>query len=174
MVSRHPGELAYVLGPDLVAEVAEDGRGRRFRPEELPSGLTHEPTRRLLTEIGLPFDADIFTLDDGPLRTMAEVHPDVYDVPADEKGKNPYTDREYQRNFIALGWWPHDLNMGPGRCHRPRRAARLVRSRVCRRMVTPCASVAYQAVGLDHTEPGIDRFTAMPKPFQAPENEVLW
>jgi hypothetical protein len=41
-------------------------------------------------------------------------------------------------------------------------------------MVTPCASVAYQTVGLDRTEPGIDRFTAMPKPFQAPENEVLW
>ncbi|UQA90886.1 SUKH-4 family immunity protein [Streptomyces halobius] len=109
-----PDELAYVLDPGLIAETAEDGRVHRFAPEELPSGLTHEPTRRLLTEIGLPVNADIFALHDGPLRTMAEVHSALFDTPADEEGeegKNPYTERGYQRNFIALGWWTLDLAM---------------------------------------------------------------
>ncbi|GGU73392.1 hypothetical protein GCM10010211_44120 [Streptomyces albospinus] len=111
-----PGELAYVLTPELVAQIDVDGQVRRYTPDELPPQLTHEPTRRLLTEIGLPCDAGFFTPHDGPLRTMAEAHPDEYDAPAAEPGDDhPGTDqddqpsRDYQRNFLALGWWPHDL-----------------------------------------------------------------
>ncbi|MGD3111142.1 SUKH-4 family immunity protein [Streptomyces sp. YGL11-2] len=106
------GELAYVLCPELVAEIGDDGRVRRFTPDELPPQLTHEPTRRLLTEIGLPCDTDLFTPHEGPLRTMAEAHPDVYGDRVDDTLRTDGDDpprRDHQQNFLSLGWWPHDL-----------------------------------------------------------------
>ena len=114
-----PGELAYVLEPGLVAEAAEDGRVRRFEEWELPRSLTHGPTRRLLTEVGLPYDADLFALQDGPLKTMAEVHLDCFieqtSAAAGALGAAraaavlPYTRRGSQRDFLAVGWWALDL-----------------------------------------------------------------
>ncbi|MGW1886848.1 SUKH-4 family immunity protein [Streptomyces sp. NPDC001970] len=108
-----PGALAYEFGPDLVEELAEldgEGRVRRYRPEEIPDGLTHEPTRRLLTELGLPLDCQLFCAFDEPLRTMVEAHPDAFDEPAEpSKGPGAAAGRAYQRDHIAVGWWPHDL-----------------------------------------------------------------
>ncbi|MGE7433880.1 SUKH-4 family immunity protein [Kitasatospora sp. NPDC001175] len=95
-----PGTLAYEFEPELVAELAAvDGSGevRRYQPQELPAGLTHEPTRRLLTEVGLPLDGELFGVGAKPLRTMAEAHPGAA------------TQRAHQRDYIAIGWWPHDL-----------------------------------------------------------------
>ncbi|MFI7008477.1 SUKH-4 family immunity protein [Streptomyces sp. NPDC050145] len=56
--------LALIAGPgqglrmDLAADVLTNIFGaegvQRFTPEELPEALTHEPTRRFLTEVGLP------------------------------------------------------------------------------------------------------------------------
>ncbi|MGW8954244.1 SUKH-4 family immunity protein [Streptomyces sp. NPDC055709] len=102
--------LAYTFGPDLVRDLARldgDGRVRHYRPEELPEQLTHEPTRRLLTELGLPLAGELFSVGDEPLRTMAEAHPDTFaDTDTDTE-----TGRDHQRDFLAVGWWPHDLRV---------------------------------------------------------------
>ncbi|QKV91703.1 SUKH-4 family immunity protein [Streptomyces sp. NA02950] len=103
--------LAYTFGPALVRDLARlggEGRVRHYRPEELPDHLTHEPTRRLLTEIGLPLDGELFSVGDEPLRTMAEAHPDSFAGRA-EDGSGAATGRGHQRDFLAVGWWPHDL-----------------------------------------------------------------
>ncbi|MFJ3927605.1 SUKH-4 family immunity protein [Streptomyces sp. NPDC090022] len=67
--------LALVAGPgrglllDLPAGLLEEAFGAdevvRLDGSELPDGLRHEPTRRFLTEVGLPEDALMFGLD-GP------------------------------------------------------------------------------------------------------------
>ncbi|MBQ1118980.1 SUKH-4 family immunity protein [Streptomyces sp. B15] len=106
-----PGELAYEIEPELVAQLAEGdgggsgGRGgvRRFTEDELPAGLTHAPTRRLLTEVGLPRETDMFAVTDGPLRTVGEAHPSFFEPGAE------LPSRAYQRDFHALGWWAGDL-----------------------------------------------------------------
>ncbi|MFF7725238.1 SUKH-4 family immunity protein [Streptomyces sp. NPDC008001] len=117
-----PDGLMYEFGPELVEELASlDGEEgvHRYRPEELPAVLTHEPTRRLLTEVGLPLGGMFFGVSGEPLRTMAEAHPDAFDD-ADETGepegaeaapeeRGAIADRPYQRDFVALAWWPHDL-----------------------------------------------------------------
>ncbi|WP_030057043.1 MULTISPECIES: SUKH-4 family immunity protein [Streptomyces] len=104
-----PDGPAYEVGPELVAELAalteqDDGPGRihRFRPEHLPATLVHEPTRRLLTEVGLPLGGAMFGVCDEPLTTMGEAYPEYFD------GEE---DRPYQRDFIALGDWPTDLTI---------------------------------------------------------------
>ncbi|WP_244293319.1 SUKH-4 family immunity protein [Streptomyces sp. MJM8645] len=104
-----PGGPAYEVGPELVAELAaltgeEGGAGlvHRYRAEELPAGLVHEPTRRLLTEIGLPLGGAMFGVCEEPLVTMAEAYPEYFD------GEE---ERPYQREFLALGDWPTDLTI---------------------------------------------------------------
>ena len=102
------GGLAYEFGADLVEEIAAltgEGRVRRYRPEELPAVLSHGPTRRLLTEVGLPLGSEMFAVkEDDPLVTMAQAHPDSFGNGAEaEEG------RGYQRDYVAIGWWPHDL-----------------------------------------------------------------
>ncbi|WP_435240926.1 SUKH-4 family immunity protein [Streptomyces cucumeris] len=102
---------AYAFGPDLVRDLARldgDDRVRRYRPEELPDRLTHEPTRRLLTEAGLPLGGELLSVGEEPLRTMAEAHPDAFTT-ADGEGFAAASGRAHQRDFLALGWWPHDL-----------------------------------------------------------------
>ncbi|KJS55512.1 SUKH-4 family immunity protein [Streptomyces rubellomurinus] len=98
-----PGEpdgLAYDFEPDLVADLArlldeEDAAVRRYRPEELPAELTHEPTRRLLVEAGLPLEGEMLGVHpDAPLTTMAARYPD---------------DFAELTHHLALGYWPHDL-----------------------------------------------------------------
>lgn len=63
---------------DLPARVLENAfrtRGLvRVAPRNLPAELTHEPTRRFLSEVGLPADARLFSAGGvgEPLRTVAE------------------------------------------------------------------------------------------------------
>lgn len=65
--------LALDLPPRLLDEEFGTGRIVRFEDVDFPSGLTHEPTRRFLREVGLPEEAAWFSLDtDVPLRTLAE------------------------------------------------------------------------------------------------------
>ncbi|MFD5464057.1 SUKH-4 family immunity protein [Kitasatospora sp. NPDC127059] len=104
-----PGGPAYEVGPELVAELAaltdEDGGAglvHRFRPEGLPAALVHEPTRRLLTEVGLPLGGAMFGACQEPLVTMAEAYPEYFD------GEE---ERPYQRDYLALGDWPTDLTI---------------------------------------------------------------
>ncbi|MFD8702864.1 SUKH-4 family immunity protein [Kitasatospora sp. NPDC059648] len=91
-----PGGLAYTFEPDLVEDLArlvgdDGGAVRRYRAEDLPAELTHEPTRRLLVEAGLPLDSEMFGVDpDDPLAAMDSTRPDR----------------------LALAYWPHDLVIG--------------------------------------------------------------
>ncbi|WP_395297005.1 SUKH-4 family immunity protein [Kitasatospora hibisci] len=129
------GSLAYGITPELVADLAElsartdtattdtaatgtsatdttaTGTAvagiRRFHPDELPDVLTHGPTRRLLTELGLPVGGTVLDVAaTGPLRTMAEAHPEDF---ASAGEAEPAAEREYQRDHLALAHWPHDL-----------------------------------------------------------------
>ncbi|RGD58859.1 hypothetical protein DR950_14685 [Kitasatospora xanthocidica] len=104
-----PDGPAYAIAPELVAELAaltdEDGgpgRVHRFRPAELPAALVHEPTRRLLTEVGLPLGGAMFGVCEEPLVTMGEAYPEYFD------GEE---ERPYQQDFLALGDWPTDLTI---------------------------------------------------------------
>jgi len=77
--------LALIAGPgdglrlDLPRRVLEEQFGAqeivRVAPEELPGALVHEPTRRFLSEVGLPRDGLMFGLDGGEelLRPLPEV-----------------------------------------------------------------------------------------------------
>ncbi|WP_079125178.1 SUKH-4 family immunity protein [Streptomyces lushanensis] len=51
----------------------------RFADEDLPSALTHEPTRAFLRDTGLARECVWASLADGPLRTLAEHHTDERD-----------------------------------------------------------------------------------------------
>ncbi|MDH6703945.1 hypothetical protein P3T27_000646 [Kitasatospora sp. MAA19] len=112
-----PDGPAYEVGAELVAELAsltgegadsDAGAGggaglvHRYRAEDLPAGLVHEPTRRLLTEVGLPLGGAMFGVCEEPLVTMAEAYPEYFD------GEE---ERPYQREFLALGDWPTDLTI---------------------------------------------------------------
>lgn len=92
-----PDGLAYEFDADLVEELAvlSGERGvRRYRPEELPPALTHEPTRRLLTETGLALDGQLFVVPpEGPLRGMAQAHAESGPL----------------RDHLAVGWWLEGL-----------------------------------------------------------------
>ncbi|MFG3050034.1 SUKH-4 family immunity protein [Kitasatospora sp. NPDC048239] len=107
-----PGGLRYELDPGLVAEIAaltDEGAVRRYVEAELPAGLTHTPTRRLLTEVGLPLGGWMFAVHEGPLLTMAEEYPEYFgeaDGPQDEA-----EERDYQRDYFALASWPTDLEV---------------------------------------------------------------
>ncbi|MFJ6616802.1 SUKH-4 family immunity protein [Kitasatospora sp. NPDC091335] len=104
-----PGGPAYEIAPELVAELAAltdqdggPGRVHRFRSEALPAALVHGPTRRLLTEVGLPLGGAMFGVCEEPLVTMGEAYPEYFD------GEE---ERPYQRDFLALGDWPTDLTI---------------------------------------------------------------
>ncbi len=104
-----PDGPAYAIGPELVEELAaltdeEDGPGlvHRYRPESLPDTLLHGPTRRLLTEIGLPTGGAVFGACAEPLVTMEQAYPEYFD------GEEH---RPYQRDFLALGDWPANLTI---------------------------------------------------------------
>ncbi|GHG63718.1 hypothetical protein GCM10018779_33590 [Streptomyces griseocarneus] len=112
-----PGEPLHVFDTDLVedlARLAGDGTVHRFDPDRLPCQLTHEPTRRLLVGMGLPSDGGLFSACEEPMRTMGEVYPKSFGSETgheDEGGEDGPVDRRYQREFLALGWWPHDLTI---------------------------------------------------------------
>ncbi|MEU6356015.1 SUKH-4 family immunity protein [Streptomyces sp. NPDC047072] len=69
--------LALDLPPRLLDQ--EFGRGSvvRFEDIDFPATLTHGPTRRFLSETGLPEDGHLFQTDpDAPLPTLAEIYAD--------------------------------------------------------------------------------------------------
>ncbi|MGY0458820.1 SUKH-4 family immunity protein [Kitasatospora sp. cg17-2] len=106
------GDTEFVIGPELVEDLAEltgDGTVRRFGPDELPERLVHGPTRRLLTDVGLPVSGRcaLAVTSDGPLTTMAEPHPDDF-APADDEGSGG---RRHQGAHVALGRWMYDLDV---------------------------------------------------------------
>ncbi|MEV0449761.1 SUKH-4 family immunity protein [Streptomyces sp. NPDC050600] len=109
-----PGKsgAAASAGPDLVEDLAAltgDGTVRRFAPHELPDHLVHGPTRRLLTEAGLPVSGRcaLAVSSDGPLATMAESYPGDY---AHASGGES-TGRLHQGEYVALGKWMYDLDV---------------------------------------------------------------
>ncbi|MBP0448648.1 SUKH-4 family immunity protein [Kitasatospora sp. RG8] len=130
-----PAGLAYEFGPELaedLAAVTGNGQVRRFRPEELPGALTHGPTLRLLTDVGLPLGGALLGVaDDGPLITMVEAYPEYFapepsaagtgtgtdtgDVPTPDADPDDDDDdeweRDHQRHHVALAAWPHDLEI---------------------------------------------------------------
>ncbi|WP_320782285.1 SUKH-4 family immunity protein [Streptomyces sp. CRN 30] len=59
--------------PDLPPRFLDRDFGRagvlRYEDVDFPAALTHEPTRRFLTETGLPLQAHPFTLDTAPYET---------------------------------------------------------------------------------------------------------
>ncbi|MFE6871185.1 SUKH-4 family immunity protein [Kitasatospora sp. NPDC057692] len=101
----------YTVGPDLVEDLAEltgAATVRRFLPGELPDRLVHAPTRKLLTEIGLPVSSSrgpLTVAAEGPLGTMAQAYPDTYPDDVDEQS----TARAHQGDHLALGGWTYDL-----------------------------------------------------------------
>ncbi|WP_031075740.1 SUKH-4 family immunity protein [Streptomyces sp. NRRL WC-3742] len=104
-----PGEgLAYALDAALVEELAEltGCEVRRYAEDDLPAQLSHGPSRRLLTELGLPVGGSaMFVADaEGPLPTMAECYPDSTD---EEDG----SERPYQAGFLVLSEWTYDLTV---------------------------------------------------------------
>ncbi|MFI9364348.1 SUKH-4 family immunity protein [Kitasatospora sp. NPDC053057] len=105
-----PGEQAYTVSPALVEDLATlegEGSVRRFEDAELPASLSHAPTRRLLTGIGLPVsDRCVLDVDaEGPLRTLAEVYPENYDPDdGDESSTRPH-----QGGFLVVGGWMYDF-----------------------------------------------------------------
>ncbi|MFJ9454058.1 SUKH-4 family immunity protein [Kitasatospora sp. NPDC101447] len=108
-----PGGLRYAVDASLVEELAAltDGTVQRFEESDLPAELCHAPTRRLLTGIGLPVsDRGVFRIDTvGPLYTMAEIFPDLYDPDDPEYGAEHR--RDHQGEFLALADWPYEFTV---------------------------------------------------------------
>ncbi|MDJ0461158.1 SUKH-4 family immunity protein [Streptomyces sp. H27-C3] len=90
-------------GPGARSE-ADSGVGEvaRFADADLPTALTHEPTRRFLRDVGLPVDGGMFTLDeDRPARTLAEVYA--------HQGKDLLPERADR--LICLGYLVEDIDL---------------------------------------------------------------
>jgi hypothetical protein len=119
--------LPLIAGPgrglrmDLTADVLTNIFGeegvRRFTPRELPEALTHKPTRRFLTEVGLPSDLPLFYptgTEDDPLCTVAEQRAATEQDPQlrrhFENGANhpmiPDADQ-----FVLLGGTPQEVDV---------------------------------------------------------------
>lgn len=79
-----PGEgLALDLPPRLLDEEFGTAAIVRFEDVDFPGALTHEPTRRFLSEAGLPENGYWYELDtDVPLPTLAEHYADDDGFPA--------------------------------------------------------------------------------------------
>ncbi|MFJ8622747.1 SUKH-4 family immunity protein [Kitasatospora sp. NPDC093550] len=105
-----PGGLRYDLDVSLVEDLARltGGTVRRFREEDLPAELSHAPTRRLLTGLGVPVDGEgMLQVDpEVPLRTMAEAFPASFEP---EEGNDQR--RLYQGEFLAFADWLYDFTV---------------------------------------------------------------
>ncbi|QXE33042.1 SUKH-4 family immunity protein [Streptomyces sp. GMY02] len=77
----------------------------RFADEDLPSALTHEPTRAFLRDTGLVRECVWVSLDDGPLRTLAEHHAAKRD---DETYGAPAPGAE---GLIRIGYLVEDIDL---------------------------------------------------------------
>ncbi|MFP8886065.1 SUKH-4 family immunity protein [Streptomyces mangrovi] len=120
--------LALIAGPgdglrlDLPRHVLEEAFGAdqvvRIAPEELPEELVHEPTRRFLTEVGLPCDGLMFGLDgeeDDLLRPLPEVDARYRAMPelrhlfrAPESADHLPADADH---LLVIGGLIHDLDV---------------------------------------------------------------
>ncbi|MCX5211820.1 SUKH-4 family immunity protein [Kitasatospora sp. NBC_00240] len=96
--------LAYDLTPELVAELGEPVR---HAAAELPAGLTHGPTGRLLAEAGLPLGHRL--LQDPPRQLVPLVEADPWRF--DEDWDEEEDDRPHQRDFLRIGGWPYDCEI---------------------------------------------------------------
>ena len=107
--------LALVAGPgaglrlDLPTGLLDEEFGLdqmvRIEPSALPAALIHEPTRRFLTEVGLPKVELMFGLwrDGSLLQTLAELA-----TPADEDSSGLPADADH---LVGLGSLVHDLEV---------------------------------------------------------------
>ncbi|WP_328681836.1 SUKH-4 family immunity protein [Streptomyces sp. NBC_00322] len=107
--------LALVAGPggglrlDLPTGLLDEEFGPdqmvRIEPSALPAALVHEPTRRFLTEVGLPKVELMFGLwrDESLLRTLAELA-----TPMDEDSCRMPADAD---NLVGLGSLIHDFEV---------------------------------------------------------------
>ncbi|MEO3826314.1 SUKH-4 family immunity protein [Actinomadura sp. B10D3] len=105
---------------DLPAQVVEDAFGVdglvRFAPENLPAALSHEPTRRFLSEVGLPADATLFFASEAgkPLRTVLEYRKEFLRNPSlghlhDSVRCNPPA--QAADHLFVIGDLAYDLNV---------------------------------------------------------------
>lgn len=93
--AARPGDsLAHEITPELMAEL---GEVRPVRAEDLPAALSHEPTRRLLTAVGLP-TTDYLRGDETvlPLVTLRESDPWYAEEGAE-------LERAHQLDLLRLG-----------------------------------------------------------------------
>lgn len=105
-----PGDgLRLALPPGLLDEEFGAADIRRFAPSALPAALTHEPTRRFLTEVGLPRTELMFGLwgDEDVLRTLAESEAARHDGDGDEDRPIP-PDAD---GLVTLGSLVHDMEV---------------------------------------------------------------
>ncbi|WP_435833147.1 SUKH-4 family immunity protein [Kitasatospora purpeofusca] len=82
---------------------------RRFSPDELPERRVHGPTRRLLSDVGLPLSdrCALTVAAGGSLTTMAQRYPGDY--APDRDGES--TAHPHQGEYVALGGWMYDLDV---------------------------------------------------------------
>ncbi|MDH6117860.1 hypothetical protein ABH930_005283 [Kitasatospora sp. GAS204A] len=100
--AARPGDLlAYEITPELVAEL---GEVRPVRAPDLPAALSHEPTRRLLTTVGLPTTDHLWGDQVLPLATLRESDP-WYAEPDAE------IERAHQLDHLWLGDTAYDCQV---------------------------------------------------------------
>ncbi|MGW2691175.1 SUKH-4 family immunity protein [Streptomyces sp. NPDC001296] len=83
-IARPGAGLRLDLPPRLLDEEFGSAAIMRFEDIDFPRTLTHEPTRRFLSETGLPEHGTWYELDmDVPLQTLAEYCAEESGIPAD-------------------------------------------------------------------------------------------
>ncbi|MEV7025627.1 SUKH-4 family immunity protein [Kitasatospora sp. NPDC093558] len=94
--ARRHHDAAESLAFDITPELMEDLSTVPVSPEDLPPALQHEPTRRLLTTVGLPTDGYLRDSEERPLVTVD----DPASAPAGD-GDGPHCPA--RRELIRLG-----------------------------------------------------------------------
>lgn len=92
--------LAYEITPELVADL---GEVVPLHPDDLPECLRHEPTRRLLTTVGLPASDYLRDDEERPFTTLRECCPWYAE---DEENT-----RAHQLDYVCLGDTVYDCQV---------------------------------------------------------------
>jgi hypothetical protein len=104
-IARPGAGLALDLPPRLLDEAFGSAAIVRFEDVDFPGTLTHGPTRRFLSEVGLPENGYWYELDtDVPLPTLAEYYADEDVFTADELP-------EAADRLIRLGYLLEDTSL---------------------------------------------------------------
>ncbi|MER6128091.1 SUKH-4 family immunity protein [Streptomyces sp. NPDC001795] len=104
-IARPGTGLALDLPPRLLDEEFGPAALVRFEDVDFPGTLTHEPTRRFLSEVGLPENGYWYELDtDVPLPTLAEYYADQDEFTTDDLPEE--ADR-----LIRLGYLLEDTSL---------------------------------------------------------------